>query len=424
MDTSVHEDDFDDDNEPEDASEENKTVTAVDPPSTAPSSPSPSPGLLSTPSTSSFSTRSPVVSASIPLSPRACELPLSSSFLQSLATLPALSPSLMPTPPSSTTSPPSNDLSSPSDAEPSPYVPCPCQADPASSHLLSPRKKGSPVQATSPPSSSSPTHAASASASARPSIPSSISLILSSISTAQSAPSPSPTSPAPSFSPTSHRQIVDYLESLCHHLSHTQTTLIRYLQHCRHAQLLPPSDPLLVRLEQSNLRLVNALKQLRVDEEQARLRLQAANDVIEGGRRTQALSLSRLPSFMQTEKRRQDELDKAKAARDEEQQRQEGLTGERGRVQQQLMAVSGVTGELRKEGGGRVKYEVALDGLMEAPMREAIGELEAEEAVQRLRLMARWREQEDIAEQKLKQVTRVEKEMRDRLDQLVCLYYK
>ena len=39
--------------------------------------------------------------------------------------------------------------------------------------------------------------------------------------------------------------------------------------------------------------------------------------------------------------------------KEEEQQKVEGLIGERGRVQQQMMAVSGVVGELKKEGEGQ-----------------------------------------------------------------------
>ena len=381
---------------------------------TAPPSPPlhPTPPLASPPRTStSASLHPPAIHSPASLSPRASELPLSSSFLQSLATLPPLAPSLSPSLTSSSLS-----ASSPSPSSsplPSPFIPCPCQSEPPLPHLLlSPRKSS--------PSSSSP----SSSPSPKSVIPLSVSHILSSISAAQSTPTPPPTSLAPPFSPSSIRRIVDYLESLSHHLAHTHTTLIRYLQHSRHQQLLPPSDPLLALLERSNLALVNQLKQLRLDEDAARQRLRDASDVIEGGKRTAALSLSRLPSFMQTERRRLDEVERARGLREEEVRGLEGLGVRRGRVQQQLMAVSGVVGELRREGGGRVKYEVALDGMRDAAMREVIGEAEAGEAVQRLEVMRGWREQEEGAEHKLKQIERVEREMRERLDHLIVLYYK
>ena len=341
------------------------------------------------------------------VSPRA-ELPLSPSFLHSLATLPPLSPQVSPTV-SAEGSIASADLGS-GEREPPLYVACPCQSVVGHSvGQLTPRKAVAAASALA--------------AAGRPSIPPSISHILSSISAAQSTPTPSALSPpAPSFSPLSVRQIVDYLESLCHHLSETHTTLIRYLQHARHAQLLLPSDPLLMRLEQSNLQLVNALKQLRLDEDAARGRMREAQDTIEGGRRTQALSLSRLPTFMQGEKRRLDDIERARAALAEEQRRVDALLEQRARTQQQLMAVSGVAGELRES--GKVKYDVALDGLSSDGMRELLGDAEVDDGLARLRIIKGWREQEDTAAAKLSQVARMEREMRDRLDQLIVYFYK
>ena len=394
-------------------------VITLPAPSSPPSSPLPSSSSSPLPSASPSPSSPPRASlppptfhARLSLSPRAGELPLSPSFLQSLATLPALSPTPLSSSPSSDAlSPPP---SSSSDSLSSPFIPCPCQAEPPLPSLLTTPRKPSPSSPSPSPSSL-----------LNPAIPSSISHILFSISATLTSP-PTPSSPPspPTFSPSSIRRIVDYLEFLSHHLSHTHTTLIRYLQHSRHQQLLPPTDPLLLLLERSNLHLVNQLKQLKLEEDAGRQRMREVVEVIEGGKKTAALSLARLPAFMQTEKRRGEEVERAKAAREEEVRGLEGLAVKRGRVQQQLMAVSGVVGELKREGGGRLKYDVALDGMRDAAMREVIGEAEASEAVQRLEVMKGWREQEEGAELKLKQIERVEKEMRERLDQLIIMYHR
>ena len=57
-------------------------------------------------------------------------------------------------------------------------------------------------------------------------------------------------------------------------------------------------------------------------------------------------------------------------------------------------------------------------------MRALLNEEEVEEGCKRMRDMREWSGQEHVAEVKMKQVARMEREMRDRLDELIVLYWK
>ena len=255
-------------------------------------------------------------------------------------------------------------------------------------------------------------------------MPPSIANILQSISASLTAPAPS------SFTPNSasREHILHYLESLHHHLSHTLTTLIRYLQHARHAQLVPHSDPLLLRLSARQLQLVERLKTLSATEQAVKLRLAECEREVEGGRRA-VLGLSGLKglaSVMRSEKRREEAVERAKREREEERRKTEEVAEEKRRVEQQLLVVSGVVSEMRDvaaTGRAAERYELMLDGLRTSEMAAVLSAEEVEEAVKRVQVMREWRVQEEIGDKKLRQVGRMQREMRERLDELVIVWY-
>ena len=393
--------------------------------------------LLSTPQRSpSPSPPSPRQYLSPVSVPSRSQLPLSPSFLHSLAALPPLSPAAAsPSSPS-----PANVADDPSAAADSVYLPCPCQCDIGqASTLTTPRKRQLPSSASSPtisttqstpptlaqPASPDRTSSSHTDSPPNPAIPPTIAAILDSISSAQAAATNSQLSPS-AFSSQSIEQIVDYLESLCCHLSHTHITLYRYIQHARHAQLIHRDDRLLTLLHTKNAAILDRLKAIIVDEQQLKQRLADNSQLITTGRKTQALSLSSLPSFMQTEKRRTDAINTAKQQTKTDETRVQLLASEKVRLQQQLLVLGGVVTQLGggKGGDGKVECEAVEEALRSESMRALLNEEEVEEGCKRMRDMKEWSGQEHIAELKMNQVARVEREMRDRLDEMIVLYWK
>ena len=389
--------------------------------------------LSAPPRTPSPSPPSPRQYLSPALIPSRSQLPLSPSFLHSLAALPPLSPS------ASASSPTPADIAvDPAAAADSAYLPCPCQNDVGQpTTLTTPRKRQLTASASSPAISTnnttpslaqpaSPERTSSHSNTASPpSIPATIAAILESISSAQAAGN-SGHSPSSSFSSHSIEQIVEYLESLCCHLSHTHITLYRYIQHARHAQLIHRDDRLLTLLHAKNAGILERLKQITTDEQQLKQRLADNTQLITTGRKTQALSLSSLPSFMQTEKRRTDAINTARQQTKTDETRVQLLASEKVRLQQQLLVLGGVVTQLGggKGGDGKVLYEAVEEALRSESMRALLTEEEVEDGCKRMRGMKEWSGQEHIAELKMNQVARMELEMRSRLDELIILYWK
>ena len=391
--------------------------------------------LLSTPQRSSLPSAQPPQQYLSPvLVPSRSQLPLSPSFLHSLAALPPLSPAAAPLSAPS----PAELAQDPSTAADSVYLPCPCQSDIGQPTTLStPRKRQLPSSSSSPtisalstsqtvgqPASLDRTASHNDRADPPSSIPPTIAAILDSISAAQAAASNQ--SPSSSFSSHSIEQIVEYLESLCCHLSHTHITLYRYIQHARHAQLIQRDDRLLSLLHGKNAAILDRLKQITADEQQLKQRLTDNNQLITTGRKTQALSLSSLPSFMQTEKRRTDAINTARQQTKTDETRVQLLASEKVRLQQQLLVLGGVVTQLGggKGGDGRVEYEAVEEALRSESMRALLNEEEVEEGCKRMQSMKEWSGQEHVAEVKMNQVARMEREMRDRLDELIVLYWK
>ena len=218
---------------------------------------------------------------------------------------------------------------------------------------------------------------------------------------------------------------MDYLESLCCHLSSTHITLYRYVQHARHAQLLQRDDRLLSLLHGKNAGIVDRLKTLAADETQLKQRMSENGALIATGRKTQALSLSSLPSFMQTEKRRTDAVNAARVQSKTDETRVQLLASEKLRLQQQLLALGGLVTQLGggKGGEGAVEYAAVEEALRSESMRALLSEEEVEEGCKRMRDMREWSGQEQMAAAKMNQVALVEREMRDRLDELIVLHW-
>ena len=366
--------------------------------------------------------------------PSRSQLPLSPSFLHSLAALPPLSPAAAS--PSPSTAELVVDLSATSDSI---YFPCPCQCDVAQpTALTTPRKRQLPSSSSSPaltttgtptipaqPASPNRTSSHSGGQSSQPSMPPAIAAILNSISTAQAASNGSQ-SPSSTFSSQSIEQIVEYLESLCCHLSHTHITLYRYVQHARHAQLIHRDDRLLTLLHTKNAAILDRLKQITTDEQQLKQRLADNTQLITTGRKTQALSLSSLPSFMQTEKRRTDAINTARQQTKTDETRVQLLASEKVRLQQQLLVLGGLVTQLGggKAGDGKLEYAAVEEALRSDSMRALLNEEEVEEGSKRMRDMKEWSAQESVAELKMNQVALIEREMRGRLDELIVSAWK
>jgi hypothetical protein len=173
---------------------------------------------------------------------------------------------------------------------------------------------------------------------------------------------------------------------------------------------------------------VERLKTLSALEQAVKLRLAECEREVEGGRRA-VLGLSGLKglaSVMQSEKRREEAVERAKREREDERRKSEEVVEEKRRIEQQLLVVSGVVGEMRdvsSTGRAAERYEVLLDGLKTGEMAAVLSKEEVEEAVRRVEVMREWRAQEEIGERKLRQVGRMQREMRERLDELVVVWY-